>query len=136
MLFNEAKSFWQTASSAFSQALENLDAEIRAEEPSMSREEVLNQLEADLKAYKKLLEDAQMQHLELSRQSRILVAEKEAEIKILRSQLDPSMVESILADGSSLQIDKVVAEKKILEDNLRELEEKFRESLAEKVSTV
>jgi hypothetical protein len=44
-------------------------------------------LNLELSAYKHLLEEAQMQHVELSKQMRLLVAERDAEIAALRGSM-------------------------------------------------
>ena len=83
--------------------------------------------------YKKLLDDAQMQHFELSKQSRILLAEKEAELicwKNLAEQSGQGVSKEVIP--SSLQLEKLVQEKVALEKTLEEVEKSLETSLQER----
>lgn len=132
------------------QALENLDAEgrngllsltatDRDEDDSVS--EVSNSgvqnIRKELDEYKKLLDEAQMQHFELSKQSRLLIAEKDAEIAYLKQQ-SPDSANSVGVSStegsleSNLLFQKLLSEKKVLETSLTETEEQLRAILHEK----
>eukprot|EP01031_Cornospumella_fuschlensis_P006380 gene6380-7929_t len=124
-----------SASSALSQALENLDAELRNDpKPKDSQDghnDRLGALEADLDSYKKALEDAQMQHFELSKQSRIILAEKDVEIQVLKSKLgEVGAIADVTGGADSLTVQRITAEKQVLEASLQELELQLRNSLA------
>lgn len=139
-MFADARSLWSSASSAIaslneniSTALEKIDADIDG--PEGNSKEVVDQLKADLDTYKAMLEDAQMQHFELSKQSRILVAEKEAELMHLKQQFPnqpQQLLDSSSTEGNTLKYQKLLAEKMILEASLAEAEEKLKLSLHEK----
>ncbi|RYG67228.1 hypothetical protein EON64_07895, partial [archaeon] len=128
-MLSDARSLWMSASSVLSQALENLDAELR-NDPKESEEQKLSKLEADLDSYKKALEDAQMQHFELSKQSRIILAEKDVEIQLLRGKLGNVGASTDGDSSSSLAVQRIAAEKRVLETSLHELEQQLRNSLA------
>lgn len=83
--------------------------------------------------YKKLLDDAQMQHFELSKQSRILLAEKEAELicwKNLAEQSGQGVSKEVIP--SCLQLEKLVQEKVALEKTLEEVGKSLETSLQER----
>jgi hypothetical protein len=139
-MFSDARKIWFSASSVIAQALENLDeelnkppaAETTQEEDENSLQKALN----DLNTYKKLLDDAQMQHFELSKQSRILLAEKDAEIQFLKTKLNADGKESTSGGNMStedeLQYQKLLSEKFILESTLHDTEQKLKELIHEK----
>eukprot|EP01039_Chlorochromonas_danica_P008825 gene8825-9728_t len=139
-MLSDARSLWRAAGSVLSQALENLDAEMRPTDQSEEDETELGRIkkiENELESYKKLLEDAQMQHFELSKQSRIVMAEKDVEIRQLQSQLQSTAEGSAALPNTplsadSLQVQKLMSEKKVLEDSLYEVETQLRQSLQEK----
>jgi hypothetical protein len=139
-MLGDARSLWQSATSIVAQALENLDAENRnglldsENADGNGAANNLQNIQKELDEYKRLLDEAQMQHFELSKQSRLLIAEKDAEITFLKSKQAPS-------DGSkpaehtpesSLLMQKLLSEKKVLEASLKETEDKLRDILHEK----
>jgi IgA-specific serine endopeptidase len=139
-MFGDARSLWSTATNAFatineniSTALEKIDAEIDAQDRPQPVNDV-DYMKTDLDAYKELLDDAQMQHFELSKQSRILLAEKEAEIQMLKSQLGTpgtadGKSEKAGVDMTDLKYQKLLAEKLTLEASLSEIQEQLRRAV-------
>lgn len=157
-MLSDARSLWNTAQKAIAMvnenvttALENFEADNFGDMRNIQNQqiaassEMLQQLEHDLNEYKRLLEDAQMQHFELSKQSRTLVAEKEAELQQYRQKfgtLDggkptPSVASG--ADGppeigpdgtvSGLDYEKLYYEKKVLELSCDDLQSQLKEAL-------
>ena len=130
-MLGDAASLWKTARAAVgrvqdsvSTALENIggDDEFGAEE---------------LESYKEQLAEAQMQHVELSKQMRLLVAEKDAELAVLKG--DRSSCSSSAIEGSQeevivtarVEIEKAKAESAAMGQNMLELSEKLRAALTE-----
>ncbi len=138
VMFSDARSFWTSASSAIatineniSTALDKIDQDVDNEYGEPSVKEVVDQLKADLETYKSMLEDAQMQHFELSKQSRILVAEKEAELQHYKQSVGNGDVVTSSEDHS-LKFKKLLAEKMVLDASLKEAQEQLSLVLAEK----
>ena len=87
-MWSDAKSLFSRARSIgtgiISQIAETLDGEIEEEQNNFNQSSV--DMYTDLDAYKRMLSEAQMQHVELSKQSRTLLAEKEAELSIFKQK--------------------------------------------------
>jgi hypothetical protein len=119
-------------------ALENFELEAIQREKNVLEKETDNvhDLQRDLDMYKKLLDDAQMQHFELSKQSRMLVAEKEAELIYWRGRCESTTETSVkdedVNSSSNIQIHRLVQEKLALEKTLEEVESNLANSLQER----
>lgn len=152
-MLSNVQSVWFNASNAIAQALENLDAEVNApredEQDDAQHQSGVDQLKNELETYKKLLDDAQMQHFELSKQSRLLLGEKDVEIQCLKQRFgvvdepvsptspkksSTTELPSLSMDSaeSNLLFQKILSEKIVLESSLQEAEMKLRDSLREK----
>lgn len=133
-MLSDARTLWQSASSAIASFNENISTALDNLDKDASEEDKLamEQIQKDLHEYKKLLDDAQMQHFELSKQSRMLLAEKDAELSYWK-QLAQKEGHSV-GDGeqTSLQVVKLQAEKAAIEESLKEVQEQLRSSLREK----
>ena len=80
-MFNDALSIWNSAKARVGATITSISAS--ALEGVEGEDQV--EMDEELQAYMRLLEEAQMQHVELSKQMRLLLAEKDAEITALRS---------------------------------------------------
>lgn len=132
-MLSDVGNLWLSASSALAQALEKLDNDLNSGKEEKGN---LDQVQQDLDAYKKLLDDAQMQHLELSKQSRLLIAEKDVEIKHLKNLVESSGGSLVSTQPqtaeSNLLFQKVLSEKLVLESSLREVEDQLRDAIRAK----
>jgi len=91
---------------------------------------------SELVSYKRMLIEAQMQHVELSKQSRILLAEKDAELIIYRQKLKETLGEGadecILRNSNDkLEHLKLQSEKNMIDQSMKDLEIKLKNSLEE-----
>lgn len=148
----DAVSFWTSASSAIasineniSSALENFEVENTRNhnDDDIDEKNTIDHLRYDLELYKGLLEDAQMQHFELSKQSRVLIAEKDVEIlyykklthhndenDYINKNTDKLGDDSSDGDGSvDLKVERLLSQNRILESSLHDLEERYKLSL-------
>lgn len=136
MIFNFSNAI-ATLNDNISTALENFELEAVQREKNVleTDNDNFDNLQRDLDMYKKLLDDAQMQHFELSKQSRMLVAEKEAELIYWKSRCENTTHSSVGdedANSSSIQIHRLAHEKVALEKTLEEVERSLADSLQER----
>eukprot|EP01038_Epipyxis_sp_PR26KG_P008183 gene8183-11070_t len=146
-MLSDARSLWLTASSALASlnenitsALENLDVAVDDESHSAlteNEDSLMSNaaLKAELDTYKRLLDDAQMNHFELSKHSRILMAEKDAEITFLRKKngdITSSPSNKIDMSEPTMMIEKLISEKMALQISLDEIQEMLRDALHER----
>ena len=145
-MLSDARTIWDTASSAIKQindnisnALDNIDIENLVEDgtnadiksSSIGRERV----ETELKTYRTLLDEAQYQFFELSKQTSLIVAEKDAELSIYKSRLGEaasSNSEASVDVEISSKLEKLFFEKAALEASLNEMQGVFKEATKEK----
>ena len=128
-LLELASAIVQTVANNVSSVLDTLDGE-----PGSQR---IQQLKEELNIYKDLLDDAQMQNVEMSKQTQLLIAEKEAEISLWIEKCNTNNNNNTnninssetKIDESSLDVAKLKAEKKALEVMINRLEEKLRDSV-------
>ena len=127
-MLSDARSIWSSLSTAASTindnintALENLDQEKAGTEPDHTNEELI--------IYKKLLDDAQMHHVELSQSSRVLVAEKDAEVKYWKKKSGAEDTTSA-ADGE-VTMERLTEERDALQETLILIGAQLRDSLRE-----
>ena len=154
---------WKSIQSNISNALETLDNEVNRESnPSspfknisgnsddVTSNDDLNEVEL----YKQLLDEAQFIQVDISNQSKLLVSEKEGEIKYLKKLLQdynisipseqenipkdsnihdsPSASSSSTTSSSSLSYEKLKSEKNELENQVKSLSIQLKESLKDK----
>lgn len=133
-MLSDARNLWkamQLLNENISSALEGLDQSDDTEIATENSTEVVEKDELEL--YKKMLDDAQMQHFELSKQSRLLIAEKDAEVRLWKGKLAESTGETL--DGVSItELDslRLLTEKQALEENLAQTEEQLKIFLKDK----
>ena len=130
-MLSDATNLWramQILNENITTALEGLD-----QSDQETVEEFQPEEKDELEIYKKMLDDAQMQHFELSKQSRSMIAEKEAEILIWKRKYAELSGESVDAEIREV-IDsiRITGRQKALEDNLEQAEELLRRSISEK----
>lgn len=115
---------WAKASSAFVDLKESVSNALETLDKGVERED--NELEA----YKALLEEAQIQQVELSKKSSVVIAEKEAEISHLKRQLGNGEAAGAAAPSSpskdNLKLEKLKAENEMLESSIRQLEDQMK----------
>jgi hypothetical protein len=124
-------------------ALESFDGEFN------QNTEDEDQLE-EVEIYKKLLEEAQMQQVEISKQFRLALYEKDAELQLWKKKhegLTSSSSSSLLSTEKEEEVDEsekmkkhtdsllIIAENEALKSILNDLEEKTRQLLREKNET-
>lgn len=109
-MLNDARSLWTSASSV----VQNI-ASALTEDPN-EKEEYYNEIQQELDIYKRMLEEAQMSLVEMSKASRLAIAEKEAELAVYKFG-------NIIMDTSKLDYARSLAEKVVLADNVKELEQ-------------
>ena len=91
--------------------------------------------ENEINIYKKLLDDAQMQHVELSKQFRIEISEKNSEIEILKEKLkhldncDKYQSDHNDNEINQISIIKLRNENNALKDTLNDMENKMKNIL-------
>ena len=83
-MFSDVSSLWTSANSAIQNIGENISNALENLEENLEDEENSHLSESEI--YKKLLDDAQMQHFQLSTQFRVLVSEKETETKMWKKK--------------------------------------------------
>ena len=131
-------SLWQKAQATvsavadnFSNVLEQLDNEI-SDTLLLTDEEraklELREAKKELEITKKLLDEAQLQHVEMAKQTRLLLAEKDAEVRSLQLKLG---IVSPSESDQYLQNSVLIAEKQALLEHIHHVEEKLRSVLGE-----
>jgi len=138
-MLGDAKSLWATASSMLGSAREKMAKTLESFDVMENHNNQMETLRSELEAYKKLLEDSQMQHFELSKHTRMVMAEKDAEITVLRSvqsggnasgattnTVDP------LTFSAMLEVEKFKTEREALDKSLELAETRLRESIRER----
>jgi predicted nucleic acid-binding Zn-ribbon protein len=140
--------YWQTASTALakindniSTALEGLDKEMDASMANSVADASygysIENSDEELEAFKKLLEDAQMQHVQLSKQLGSIIAAKDAEIALLKKTNNTngsaadhlSQDHAIDGEETNETIMKLLQDKVLLEKSLEDYELRYQESL-------
>jgi hypothetical protein len=111
-------------------ALENFDDEFNQSERNSEYEDEQN----DIEVYKKLLEESQMQIVELSKQFRVALYEKDAELMIWKKKCETETTLDSLGDEMKESITQAVtsAEFEALKSTLQDMEEKMRILLRDK----
>jgi DNA repair exonuclease SbcCD ATPase subunit len=156
-MYTDARSLWNTvadrvqnaASAAhhiqqnISSALEGIDLDAIINEddgdteggPRSSKGNTMEQIEAELDSYKGLLDDAQVQLYELSKHTRVMIAEKDTELNFYKKKsegLAPEGGENAADGGVSdeiqLELEMLRAERIVIELSLTEMQEKLKDS--------
>ena len=128
-MLSDARSLWSSLSNAASTINDNINTAIEKFEHD-NIEVVIDHSQEELEIYKKLLDDAQMHHVELSQASRVLIAEKDAEVKYWKKK---SGVEDVVIPDidEEMTLDRAIEEKDALEETLIILGAQLRDSLRE-----
>jgi kinesin family protein C2/C3 len=118
---------WAKASSALTDLKENISSALENLDKGDGQD---SQEDNELEAYKSLLEEAQIQQVELSKQSSVVIAQKEAEIthwKKLAEQNGASVAPSSPSGTTSaLKLEKLKAENEMLESSVSQLEDQLK----------
>jgi len=129
-MLSGARILWGTATNAITNVAERLDNIVKESLADDNIEDIESRQE-DIEAYKKLLNELEIQQVELSKQSRIALAHKEAEIDLLKSRLkeflpnDPSLL-SIDDNKDTLEYAKIKAERDVLNSTIIDLQEQLQ----------
>jgi hypothetical protein len=113
-MLSDARSLWSSFSDAASTLNENINIAFEKIDKERSGHENDHSAE-ELCIYKKLLDDAQMYHVELSQASRLLVAERDAELKYWKKK---SGADDTSPEEKNDDVDKIVLENKALQETL------------------
>jgi chromosome segregation ATPase len=131
-MFADATSLWFTASNV----IQSLNNNITSALESLDEELGEHEEKSDEDIYKKLLEDAQMQHFELSKQFRVIVSEKDAELEIWKKKcgelgtIDPDEVQAEI-DTAKLQ-----SELNVLRETVQNMEGEIKVLLESSNETI
>ena len=128
-MLSDARSLWSSLSNAASTLNDNINIAIeKFDHDSTAARSENTQEELDI--YKKLLDDAQMHHVELSQTSRALIAEKDAEVKYWKkkSGVDEAVV---FEDDQDMNYSRLAEENVALQETLIILGSQLRDSLRE-----
>ena len=172
-MLSDARTLWQSATTALSSlndnitsnianALDQLDeeAEKQANLDHMQQtltNEIEDQFNTDdtadeITIYKQLLQECQLNIVDLSRQSKVILIEKDAEIERYKASLQAKNISPILpstdtptidsnstttknsgTNDTSIQIAQLTAEKKAYEESLIHIQEQLKESIQTKI---
>jgi hypothetical protein len=155
-MLSDARSLWKSASNALvalneniSNALENLETDPNLNNDDEYQDtsfEVENDEVSEVEIYKNLLEEAQMNQVMLSNQSRLVLAEKEEKIirliELLKQNKIPipeneTIISNYKNENSSgdceLSYDDLKTEKKALEASLQYLQDQMKDLIVNKV---
>ena len=119
-----------------SMALEKLDEDVSRsleEKPSSdhpagrSPNDSASSVADELTIYKQLLDEAHMEHLSLSKNSRLLLAQKEADVIYWKRKSGVS--EETADDSAQLSVERLMAEKASLEESLVIMGSQLREAI-------
>ena len=133
-MLSGARSLWGSATSAITNVAERLDNIVKESlADDENQEESENSVE-DIEEYKRMLSDLEMQQVELSKQSRIALACKEAEIDMYKRKLsefvhDDTALENLKfasGNGGELEYAKVQAERDALQETSLQLQEQLQ----------
>ena len=138
-MLSDARSLWDSAAGAvkkfndnITNALDNIDIDNIIDD---GREESVrvDKLESELASYKKMLDEAQMQIYEVSKSSRMVLAEKDTELSFYKKNASPNAA-TYNADNAdtSLQLEKAKRENLALEESLREVQERLKAEMHQK----
>ena len=133
-MLNDTASLWKSAKQAVGSAVEKVQTNLSNALADLDGNEGL---EDELESYKEQLLEAQLQHVELSKQMRLMVAEKEAEIAVLQkskssdsSSKDQEQDQDMVI-AARIEIEKAKSESAAMGKNMLELSEKLRAALVE-----
>ena len=87
-MLSDAASLWKSARQAVGNTVEKMQSNLSNALADLDGAEDAEALESELVSYKEQLLEAQMQHVELSKQLRLMLAEKDAEITVLKNSAD------------------------------------------------
>jgi len=127
------KSLWERAASTVQNVATNVSAVLDTLDGETGLQKV-QLLKEELGIYKTLLDEAQMQNVEMSKQTQLLLAEKEAEISLWIEKCNSNnnsikATKETAIDEPSLDVAKLKAEKKVIETIMGKLEDKLRDSV-------
>lgn len=128
-MFTDARSIWNTVGAGIHNLNQNISSALESLDQLEERDSEASTSE-DIELYKNLLEEAQLQHVELSKQFRLLIAEKDAEIKVLKQKASPDYDKDPNFE-SMLDMSKLCSENEALRATLQEVESTMRDKARE-----
>ena len=149
-MFSEVSSLWSSAGSAIQNIGENISSALENFDEDFGDSQL-----SEIDIYKKLLDDAQMQHVHLSQQFRLMITEKESEAIMWKKKYAALSGEDILnkdienkgssdlknqdhkldemsADDKEMLLVKTLAEVEALKTCMKEVEDQLKGSLHDK----
>ena len=128
-MLSDVRSLWSSLSNVASTLNDNINIAIeKFDHDSTGTRSDDTQEELDI--YKKLLDDAQMHHVELSQTSRALIAEKDAEVKYWKKK--SGFEEAVVfEDDQDMNYSRLAEENVALQETLIILGSQLRDSLRE-----
>lgn len=115
-MLSDVRSLWGSLANAASTINENITAAIEKYEVENNQDE--NNPVEELEIYKKLLDEAQMHHVELSQTTRLLIAEKDSELKFWKSKNGDEVDEDAFIQSKETNIEALIEERDILQETL------------------
>ena len=131
-MFTDATSLWYTASNV----IQSLNNNITSALESLDQELGDNDERSDEDLYKKLLEDAQMQHFELSKQFRVIVSEKDAELAVWKRKCGDLGGEALEELQAEIDTAKMNSEINVLRETVKNMENEIKTLLESSNETV
>jgi hypothetical protein len=128
-MLSDARSIWSSLSTAASTINDNINTALVNLEQEKAGTEPADHTNEELTIYKKLLDDAQMHHVELSQSSRVLVAEKDAEVKYWKKK--SGVADTTLAADGEVTMERLTEERDALQETLILIGAQLRDSLRE-----
>jgi hypothetical protein len=115
-MLTDVRSLWGSLTTAASTIQENITAAIEKydDENNQNEDNPVDELEI----YKKLLEEAQMHHVELSQTTHLLVAEKDSELKLLKLKYGDEVDENAYLESKETNVEALVEERDALQETL------------------
>ena len=152
-MFSDVSSLWSSANNAFQNIGENLSNALEHLEDDL--EDMENSQLSESEIYKKLLDDAQMDHYKLSKQVQIMMAEKQSEVTMWKNkyfslsgeedeeekakdekckgvEANKLDLSTLSADEKDTLLRKTMAEMEALKTCIAEVESRMKISLHEK----
>lgn len=119
-MLSDARSIWSSLTNAASTINDNIHAAIEKYEDDNNQNED-NPVE-ELEIYKKLLDEAQMHHVELSQATRLLIAEKDSELKFWKLKSGGEVGDNAFLEGKEtnqdLNVEVLIEERDALQETL------------------
>lgn len=139
-MLSDARSIWSSISNAATTINDNISTALENKDHESNGGAERDHSTEELQIYKKLLDEAQMHHVDLSQASRVLIAEKDAELKYWKKKSGADDVAVTTEGDPDITMDRLIEERDALQQTLillgAQLRDSLRESNEAKVLTV